>query len=243
MRVARARTVAALIAVCCVGALCDGLQAAPNPAEPAPAVMQPASMAFDIAPQDLKHALDEYQVATGLSVLYETRLVEGRRSAPVHGQFSARQALGMMLAGTGLAARFVNDRSAMLARAAVSAAPSAAVPEQHAHHPYDAQTRSRLAEALCAHSAVQPGRHRMVLRYWLDGEGRIEQVRVRIAAAPWLESQVRTALTGLHMGRPPPGMPGSAVVLIRPSVSHRETCAVQAANRVDAAPPPEARHE
>ena len=221
--VARVRAVAAFVAVCCLGAV---LSAPAARAEQLPGAAAPATTTvheFDLPAQDLASALGHYQTITRQSALYETQLVRGKTSSAVRGRYTPRQALSKLLQGTGLTAEVVNERSVMLKRSAVRP-PLTATEQALAERRYDGQTQQRLTQALCAHPALQPGKHRTVLRYWIDDEGRIERLKVRIAAAPALETGVRTALLGTHVGVPPAGVPRSAVVLIRPQTDRKEAC-------------------
>lgn len=181
---------------------------------------------FDIAAQPLGVALDRYQALTQLSLLYETRIVSGKRSVAIKGRYPPRVALAMLLANTGLSARFANARSAMITRdahtAAIDTAPTSA-PDQ-AVRDYDSQSQARLGQTLCAHPALQPGRHRMVLRYLVDDAGRVVQVKARIAARPELETAVQNTLKGTYVGEPPAGISRSAVVLIAAQSSRQSGC-------------------
>lgn len=221
--VARVRAVAAFIAVCCLGAV---LLAPAARAEQLPGVEAPATATvheFDLPAQDLASALDQYQTITRQSALYETQLVRGKTSTTVRGRFTPRQALSKLLQGTGLTAEVVNERSVMLKRSTVRR-PLTATEQALAERRYDGQTQQRLTQALCAHPALQAGKHRMVLRYWIDDDGRIERLKVRIAAAPALEAGVRAALLGTHVGLPPAGVSRSAVVLVQPQTDRKEAC-------------------
>lgn len=220
--VARVRAVAALLAVSCLGAVLS----APAARAERSGVEAPATATvheFDLPAQDLARALGQYQTITRQSALYETQLVRGKTSTTVRGRFTPRQALSKLLQGTGLTAEVVNERSVMLKRSVVQR-PLTATEQAQAERRYDGQTQQRLTQALCAHPALQPGKHRTVLRYWIDDDGRIERLKVRIAAAPALESGVRTALLGTHVGLPPAGVPRSAVVLVRPQTDRKEAC-------------------
>ncbi|MBO9356999.1 hypothetical protein GG851_23665 [Bordetella petrii] len=180
---------------------------------------------FNIPAQALDTALLRYQALTGQSVFYETRLASGKQSTAVKGRHSARQALRRMLAGTGLTAQIVNGRSVML-KPEVRLEPEASlVASAQAVRRYDGQTQLRLGRALCGLPGLLSGRHRVALRYWVDSAGRIEALKVRIAAAPELEQGVEAALMGRFVGAPPPGVARSAVVLIHAGAEQRELCA------------------
>ena len=71
----------------------------------APAVVRSVAdtaMRFDLPRQSLAAALERYGQATGLPVFFDAALVQGRWSSPVAGSYTPREALGRMLASTGL---------------------------------------------------------------------------------------------------------------------------------------------
>lgn len=59
---------------------------------------------FDLPRMPLDDALRQYNTQTGRSVLFDTKQVQGRTSAPVRGRFSADAALQRLIAKTGGAA-------------------------------------------------------------------------------------------------------------------------------------------
>ncbi|PAM96970.1 hypothetical protein CJI59_37590, partial [Streptomyces sp. Alain-F2R5] len=63
-----------------------------------------APIDFDIAAQPLVSALDAYSAATGLQVVYDATLAEGRRAQAVRGSMAADVALQLLLEDTGLVA-------------------------------------------------------------------------------------------------------------------------------------------
>lgn len=61
-----------------------------------------ATYSFAIARQSLANALDQLSTQSGLQIAYSAALAQGIESAGVSGRMSAEQALGKLLAGTGL---------------------------------------------------------------------------------------------------------------------------------------------
>ena len=61
-------------------------------------------MAFDISATDLRGGISAFSRATGVQVLVTPAAVQGRRTAGVSGTHSVREALAVMLQGTGLTA-------------------------------------------------------------------------------------------------------------------------------------------
>lgn len=75
---------------------------------------------FDIPPQRLGAALSQFAQASGIDILFDHRVIGTRRSSPVKGEMTPRDALDTMLAGTGLKARFMGSRSAIIMPAAAA---------------------------------------------------------------------------------------------------------------------------
>ena len=68
-----------------------------------------AEVILDLPAQNLDSALQAFSHATGLAVLVDRELTRGRRSIGVHGRYSAQQALGLLLTGSGLMARYARS--------------------------------------------------------------------------------------------------------------------------------------
>ena len=78
---------------------------------PSPGARRDARLNFDIPSQSLTDALYAFTSATGIEALAAGELLANRRSGEIQGTFTADEALQVLLAGTGLAARFVDSGS------------------------------------------------------------------------------------------------------------------------------------
>lgn len=78
---------------------------------PLPAALagEPKVLRLDLPAQSLVPALEAFSRATGMAVLVDRELTHGRRSIGVHGHYSAQQALGLLLTGSGLMARYARS--------------------------------------------------------------------------------------------------------------------------------------
>lgn len=74
---------------------------------------------FDIPPQALASALARFGEATNLQLLYDAALTRGLNTEGVSGTYTPEQALRVLLAGTGLTARFAGSGAVTLERLAV----------------------------------------------------------------------------------------------------------------------------
>ncbi|WP_448140393.1 TonB-dependent siderophore receptor [Sphingopyxis fribergensis] len=81
---------------------------------PTAALAQEAQASFDIPAGDLGTALQRYSAATGVQLVYSSDLVAGKRSPGVSGAMSPQQALGRLLAGSGLTARVSGNTATLL---------------------------------------------------------------------------------------------------------------------------------
>lgn len=81
---------------------------------PAAASAQEAGRSFNIPAGDLATALQAFQRQTGIQSVYSSDLVAGKRSPGVSGTMSAQEALGRLLAGTGLAARVSGNTATLV---------------------------------------------------------------------------------------------------------------------------------
>jgi hypothetical protein len=135
---------------------------------------------FDIPSQPLTDALQTFGDITGLAVLIDSRLLAGLESSAVSGRYRQGEALQLMLVGTGLAPRYVEDGAFTL----VATGPLSAVAEPPPPVPATAASaaaRARsariiqrsLEQALCASALARPGRYRAGVRFWLDERGHI----------------------------------------------------------------------
>lgn len=71
---------------------------------------QPAREAdYALPPQELAQSLREVSVRSGISVIAPSELVTGKQAPPLKGRFSGRQAVDLLLSGSGLRARLVGD--------------------------------------------------------------------------------------------------------------------------------------
>ncbi|HKU97356.1 MAG TPA: TonB-dependent receptor [Vineibacter sp.] len=101
-----------------------GPAGAQSPATTSPAPTPPLvaqAQQFNIPAQSLDSALAAYAAATGVQVLYDSRLTAGLQSAGVSGNLGPQEALTRLVAGSGLLARFTGPRAATLEKVQASA--------------------------------------------------------------------------------------------------------------------------
>ncbi|HEY0182177.1 MAG TPA: TonB-dependent receptor plug domain-containing protein, partial [Rhodopila sp.] len=93
-----------------------GLPAAAFAQVPA-AISSPATVSLSIASQALDTALTAFADQAGLKLLFASQDVSGLRTQGLSGRFAPGDALGRLLAGTGLGYRFTDARTVTLVKA------------------------------------------------------------------------------------------------------------------------------
>ncbi|GAA4342290.1 hypothetical protein GCM10023144_44130 [Pigmentiphaga soli] len=187
-----------------------------------------AAVSFDIARQPLHDALQAYSRVTERSVLYDTGQVAGRYSAPVRGRMTPDQALAALLAGTGMAARFVAGGAFILVPDgdASSVPPIAAAPDASAYVFFYGRLQSMVARILCADPGLSIGQYRLAIGVRVGGDGTLDEVRVAAADRPSLEARIAARLRGQRVDvAPPPTLRQPVALLVTPRPDARQACA------------------
>lgn len=185
---------------------------------PASAEPPPRPIAFAIAAQPLAQALAEYSLASGLTVLVDSALTEGRQAPAVVGNYTPGEALRKLLAGSPLAIRYASAQSfTLVAEPAPSTGGNAKRPGRLRDTPYAAVMQGALKRALCAAGGTEPGNYRALMQLWFDKAWRVSRVSwVATTGSARLDGRLEAALHGVAMGPLPPGMPQPVTVLIQP---------------------------
>lgn len=177
---------------------------------------------FDIPAQPLPQALQLYGETTGVAVLIDAHLLGGLRSTPVKGTHEPLPALHLLLAGTGLAPRFVDDAAFTLVPAdaavpspAATAQPSTAtggVPPRAAR-----VIQRSLEQALCAARGTRPGDYRIALQLWWDRNNRIERAEVLEGSGDTTrDTAILDRVRGLALPGLPSALPQPVTLLLLP---------------------------
>jgi hypothetical protein len=211
-----------------LGAIGSGaLIAAPLPAQN---LASDQILAFDIPAQPLGTALTAYFRASGVQLLYDSSLAQGRRSSPVRGNYTPRQALALLLRGTGLVARYSRGNAAVLAPEhdatridslvplgrVVVRAPSEAPPPSAIQR---LQYYTQLEDALQAHLRADRRTSRLTFDLHaairISAEGLIESIEIRDTGADKTALLVAGVLTGKPVVRPPLGISQPLLLRLR----------------------------
>jgi secretin/TonB-like protein len=175
---------------------------------------------FDIPAQSLTMALDAFCAAAGLQMFVDTGSIAGRRSAAVRGELTREQALQDLLAGTGLAARFVGDQGFTLAslssaQADADISKSSSIVQQR-FGGYSAVLQAALRKALCRSEETRPGAYRFLGRLWIGPLGIVSRAELVTSTGDSMRDAALVAtLQGAVIGEvPPPDLPQPVTLLL-----------------------------
>ncbi|NYH20419.1 secretin and TonB N-terminal domain-containing protein [Paraburkholderia bryophila] len=188
---------------------------------------------FELPAQPLAQALQAFARTTELIVLAPAPLLDGRTSAPVQGDYSPREALERVLAGTGLKAEFTGTDEAIIVAQPAAPEASPVVAEAPANpalpvdglgddadaQAYAAQLQARMTQVLCALPAAMPGGYRLAAQLRIDDKGAVVAVNmVASSGQASRDAAIVRALRSLRLDSPPPGsLPEPVTILLRPT--------------------------
>ena len=138
---------------------------------------------FDIDAQPLATALRGFSEATGVAVLFDDDLVAGRQSQGLHGMAAPRDALRILLVGSGLSAHFSSMNAFTVTASPVDEPAEGVMPADGSAQGGDmlderaaSAVQRAIERALCAHKETQPGTFRLAMQLWVDTDGGVSEV-------------------------------------------------------------------
>ena len=187
-----------------------------------------APVAFDIPAQPLASALEAYSMASGVQVLYDSRLAVARRSTAVRGRYPPAAALRRLLAGTGLVERYTVTRDVVIT--APGAAPAAgaargpgpapvmagvltletltvhAAPSDRGDYRWFAGVvQADLQKLLRSDRRTRKGRYRVGVKLWVGAGGRVSRLEVfRSSGDEARDAAISHVLADVALSREPP---------------------------------------
>lgn len=187
--------------------------------------------AFAVPRMPLRAALEQYHVITGLSLLYDDAIAHGHMAGPLQGTYAARDALRLLLAGTGLQVQYTSPRAFMLIAPRSSSSSQAGRRRDGGAlvatrtRVYYARVQSSVLAALCHDPHTRPGPYRLAMNVWVN-EGRIAGLALHETGDARRDARIRSGLLGLPVPGLPPAdvtQPITLLVLPRPP-AHTGDC-------------------
>ena len=178
-----------------------------------------AGQTFVIPAQPLDQALAAFSVSTGLQMLYDSSLAAGRRSSPVSGAMQPREALVLMLAGTGLTARFTSAGAVVIYAGSTSAVTLNPITATAAPvvgragvsaeaRAYAEAVQRQTVEALRQDAGLSGGDYALSVRLWVSEQGAARRVEILHGSGDaGRDADFMALASGLRFPVPPPDLP------------------------------------
>lgn len=194
-------------------------------------------LSFDLDVQPLDRALEAFGAATGLSVIYNSKLTEGRMSRPVRGVHTPRAALELLIEGTCLKVRYTAADALVLVQGPVGEA--SGIAPAGVQQRYRGLVQAKIGEAFCADERLAAGDRRIAFRFWIGASGSVERTELLDSTGdPRFDAAVVGSLQRISIGESlPVGMTQPFTMLVLPrSSGHAWACAEPPAT-VSGSPP------
>jgi hypothetical protein len=223
----RLMIVAAIIAV--LGAMVSAMAASDDPQYLAP-------LRFDIPSQPLASALQAYSTATGVQLLYESSVANGRFSTGVEGDMTRDAALRILLSETDLSIHYTRVNSATLAPLsaqsdnpppAVFAKADLSLETLRVRRPVEGSDPSQLRaytgiiqsdiqQALRKDNKTRSGSYSAGVKLWIDGPRTVRKAELfRSSGDQERDDTISRLLDGLLISQAPPAnTPQPVMVMI-----------------------------
>jgi len=183
---------------------------------------------FAIPAEELTRALDRYSQTSGMAILIDRELAQGRRSAPVEGRLGAREALEHLLAGSGLMAVYTGGDAFTVQPAQVlernDQRPRTQVQRSLGDN-FASALQGALRHVLCGSALTRPGQYRAALQLWVGPLGDVQHSRLLASTGDLQrDAAVVVRLRGLRIGQvPPSSLPQPVTVLVVPDSAGSHT--------------------
>ncbi|WP_051396713.1 secretin and TonB N-terminal domain-containing protein [Bradyrhizobium elkanii] len=179
---------------------------------------------FDLAAQPLGSALVEFANRTGMTALIDGELANGLHSPPVKGRFSPTDALQVLLAGTGLAIRYVGANAFTVGPPPPN--PTVGIPGSQSTHrsdesAYFAELQNSVERALCRNDDTRLGTYRAAFQVWIEESGRIRALHLLGSTGnESLDAAITTRITSDTVVPPPRDLPQPITIILRAASSN-----------------------
>ena len=170
---------------------------------------QPRS--FEIPAKPLSEALEAFSSISGYQILLADHEYARVISRSVKGVFTPRAALGEIIDGSGLVARFTSQQAAILVRDVARGT----LPVRPELQLYDARLQNDILNGLCGNSLTRPGRFRLAMDVWVASSGRLDRVELLSSTGEAERDRaIVAALTAMRLPRPPLGLEQPTTLLL-----------------------------
>lgn len=166
---------------------------------------------LDLPSQPVDEAIYRLGLVTGVQIFADGSAVAGRKSKAIAGDYTAEEALRLLLAGTGLVVRPAGAGAMMVAPGLVG------VEGEVIRQTYSVGLQRAALVALCRQGDESLGQYRLALRLWIAEQGYPERIDLLSSTGDeHRDSRIRRALLTMTTERPPAALPQPVVMVILP---------------------------
>lgn len=182
------------------------------------------TIVFDIPSEPLAAALQAFSQRSGVELFYESAITEGLQSPALKGDFTPRDALRQLLAGTGFvihynlhnavslslpaAASWAEQPDHSMGNASLSLAPLNVVaggPDDEQLREFSEALQNDVSTALAKNRDIRSGNYRIRIKLWIDPSRAIRRAQVTETTGDSArDAAIANVLQGLMITRAPP---------------------------------------
>ena len=191
-------------------------------------------VAFEIPAQPLQQALEAYSAVTGLDVFYTAVIAERRNSNAAIGAFTPRQAIQIMLAGSGYVARVTVPGALVIVAERSGPASGMRAPDAR-FDSYFSRMQTRIGELLCDLPDAGDSKD-VLLRIWLSPSGDVAHVHADVVGDAETSGSFANVIARARFAPPPPELPQPVTLVVFPMSKLDQPCAVRSRTANDRSP-------
>lgn len=181
---------------------------------------------FDIAPRPLSEALIAFADQTGKAALIDAQTASGKTSSAVRGLLTPADALRIMLAGTGLSFRRIDD-SAFTVGPNTQADDDDPVGRRDPAglRSYFVRVQRAMVQALCRDAVFRATPYRSAVQVWIGRAGDIAAVHALGGTGDaGRDALIAEAIATTRVPPPPIGLPQPVTLLLQRGPDDGATC-------------------
>lgn len=172
---------------------------------------------FDIPAQPLAVALAGFADQTGMAALIDAEVASGKTSSIVKGRLAPHDALRILLAGTGLSFRRVND--AAFAVGPNTSGQAIGISSDHRrrgeYDTYFARIQDSSERSFCSAPRIDLGPRRAVVQVWIGATGEVDAVHAVSVHSDEQAAALTERLLRTRLAPPPVGFPLPVTMILR----------------------------
>ncbi len=171
----------------------------------------PVRWQLDLPAQPIEEAFYRLGVVTGVQIFADGKIVAGRKTRAISGEYTAGEALERLLSGTGLVARSAGAGAIMVVLGLTEAEGEAV------RLTYSTRLQHAVLAALCRDGEISLGGYRLAFRMWLTQQGLVERIDLLSSTGDaQRDRRLSRILSNVVAEQPPKALPQPVIMVILP---------------------------